>query len=223
MNLVFFGPPSSGKGTYASGVAPILGIPTISTGAIFRAEASAGSALGKKVEGYMKAGELVPDDITIDVFEERVNQKDCKKGFILDGFPRTIAQMKALEKIAKIELVLFFQWPKGVLEQKAISRRTCEKCGRIYNIADIKIGKYRFPPVSPKKPGICDTCGGRLVQRKDDTRETFKERMRVYEKQSSPLIKYYKEKGIFKVIDVIGPPEVMFPIITDAIKKNIEK
>ncbi|MBI5061744.1 MAG: nucleoside monophosphate kinase [Candidatus Aenigmarchaeota archaeon] len=222
MNLLFFGPPSSGKGTYASGVSPILGIPKISTGDIFRAEIAAGSKLGKSVEKYLKAGELVPDDVTINVIKERLKQKDCKNGFILDGFPRTIEQMKALEKIARIDSVLFFQWPEGVLEKKAIARRTCEKCGKIYNIADIKIGKYRFPPVAPKKPGICDDCGGKLIQRKDDTLETVRERMRVYDAQSKPLIKYYKEKGIFKVVDVIGPPEIMFPIIVDTIKKNMK-
>jgi len=223
MNLIFFGPPSSGKGTYASGISPILGIPKVSTGDIFRAEITAGSALGKKVDKFLKTGELVPDDITIEVIKERLKRPDCKKGFIADGFPRTIEQMKSLEKAVKIDLVLYFNWPEGVLEQKALARRTCEKCGEIYNIADIKTGKYRFPPVSPKKEGICDKCGGRLVQRKDDTIEVIRDRMKVYDKQSKPLIKYYKEKGIFRVVDVIGPPGVMIPIIVDLIKKNVKK
>lgn len=223
MNLIFFGPPSSGKGTYASGVSPILKIPKISTGDIFRLEIAAGTTLGKKVEKYLKAGELVPDDITNEVIKSRLKQKDCKKGFIADGFPRTIEQLKELEKAVKIDLVLYFNWPKGILEQKAIARRTCEKCGEIYNIADIRMGKYRFPPVAPKKEGICDKCGGKLIQRKDDTIETFRERMKVYEKQSKPLIAYYKKQSIFKVIDVIGPPEVMIPIIIDVIKKSVKK
>jgi adenylate kinase len=223
MNLIFFGPPGSGKGTYASGVSPILKIPKISTGDIFRAEVAAGSALGKKVGKYLKAGELVPDDITIEVAKQRLLQPDCKKGFILDGFPRTMEQTKALEKSTKIDLVVNFSWPKGVLEKKAIARRTCEKCGQIYNIADIRMGKYRFPPVSPKKEGVCDKCGGKLIQRKDDTIETIRERMKVYDKQSKTLVEYYKKKGIFRIVNVIGPPDVMIPIIVDVIKKNVKK
>ncbi|MBI5347066.1 MAG: nucleoside monophosphate kinase [Candidatus Aenigmarchaeota archaeon] len=155
----------------------------------------------------------MPDEIVINMLKERIKKKDCKKGFILDGFPRTIEQMKALEKITAIDTVLYFKWPEGVLLKKALGRRTCEKCGKIYNVADIRISDYHFPPISPKKEGVCDDCGGRIILRKDDNEATIKNRLEVYEKQSAPLIKYYKKTGMFRVIDVVGPPEVMIPII----------
>ncbi len=213
MNLVFFGPPGSGKGTYASRVSALTGFAHISTGDLLRSEVAAVSQLGIMADKYMKKGKLVPDEIVIDMLSERIKKDDCAKGFILDGFPRTIAQMKALKKITAIDKVLYFQWPEGVLEKKALGRRICETCGKIYNVADIRIGIYHFPPIAPKKGGICDDCGSGIIQRKDDNIETIKERLAVYENQSAPLIEYYKEKGIFRVIDVVGPPEVMIPII----------
>ncbi len=213
MNLIFFGPPGSGKGTYASRVSAKTGWQHISTGDLLRAEIAEGTELGKTANSYMEKGNLVPDEIVINMLKNRIQQEDCSDGFILDGFPRTIEQMKILEKITAIDKVLYFKWPEGVLLKKALGRRTCEKCGKIYNVADIMIGEYHFPPISPEKEGVCDDCGGRIITRKDDNEATIKNRLDVYENQSAPLIKYYKKTGMFRVIDVVGPPEVMIPII----------
>ena len=219
MNLVFFGPPGCGKGTYASRVSVKLGIVQIATGDMFRAEVAAGSKLGKLADSYMKKGLLIPDEVTIKMLKERIAKPDAKKGVILDGFPRTIEQMKALEKIMKIDLVIEFYLPEKMLIEKALARRICEKCGQVYNIADIRVGKIHLPPLLPKNKGICDKCGGRLIQRKDDNEKTIKDRINVYKKQSEPLLKYYKEKKLVKKIDVIGAPETMVPIIIKEIKK----
>jgi adenylate kinase len=223
MKLVFFGPPGCGKGTYASRVGAQLGIPQISTGDIFRAEVAAGTKLGKLAEKYMKDGKLVPDDVTIDMLKERIKKPDCSKGFILDGFPRTLEQMKALEKTTIIDLVINFVLDEEIILEKALARRVCEKCGNIYNIADINRNGIHMPPLLPKKEGVCDKCGGKLIQRKDDNAKTIKDRQNIYWNQSEPLLKEYKKKKIVKDIPVTGPPEVMVPIILDAIKKNAKK
>ena len=222
MNLIFFGRPGSGKGTYASRIVAQLGIVHIATGDMYRAEVAAGTKLGKLAETYMKKGQLVPDDVTIKMFKERLD-KDGKKGFILDGFPRTIVQAKALEKIAKIDLVVNFNIDEEIIIEKALARRICEKCGNIYNIADIKRGKIRLPPLLPKVSGKCDKCGGKLYQRKDDNYETIKDRQDTYVRQSQPLLEYYRGKKMVKDVDVIGSPEQMVPIIVDVIKKNTKK
>jgi len=223
MNLIFFGPPGCGKGTYASRIGVQLGIPQISTGDMFRTEVAAKTKLGKLVERYLKKGQLVPDDITINMLKERLKQKDCKNGFILDGFPRTIQQMKALEKITKIDLVINFNLAEEILIEKALARRTCVKCGAIYNVADIKRGKIHLPPLLPKKDNICDKCGSEIEQRQDDNYETIKSRQDLYRSQSEPLLEYYREKKMVKDIDVIGAPNIMVPIIIDVIKKNAKK
>jgi adenylate kinase len=223
MNLIFFGPPGSGKGTYASRSSPILGIPQISTGDIFRAEVAKGSELGKKAENIMKAGKLVPDDITIAIVKERLKQSDCKNGFIFDGFPRTIDQMKALEKMITIDLVINMDIAEDILIEKALARRVCKNCGNIYNVADIKRGDIKLPPMLPKKEGICDKCGGEIIQRKDDNIDVIKDRMAVYHKQSAPLLKYYRSKKMVKDVKVVGGPEVMVSIIVDVIKKTLGK
>lgn len=223
MKLIFFGRPGSGKGTYASRICPQLGIVHIATGDMYRAEVANGTELGKLAERYMKKGQLVPDDVTIKMFKERVEKPDAKKGFILDGFPRTTEQAKALEKIAKIDLVINFEIAEEIIIEKALARRICEKCGNIYNIADIKRGKIRLPPLLPKKEGVCDKCGGKLYQREDDNYETIKDRQDTYVRQSQPLLEYYRKKKIVKDVDVIGGPEMMVPIIVDVIKKNVKK
>jgi adenylate kinase len=223
MNLVFFGPPGCGKGTYASRVGAQLGIPQISTGDMFRAEVAAGSELGKLADSYMKGGNLVPDDVTIKMLEKRISQQDCENGFILDGFPRTIEQMKHLENITEIDLVINFNLAEEILLEKALARRTCSKCGTIYNVADIRRGKIHLPPLLPKKEGVCDKCGSPVTQRKDDNLETIKDRQNVYWKQSQPLLKYYREKDMVKDVDVIGPPDIMVPIIVETIRENVEE
>lgn len=218
MNLIFFGPPGSGKGTYASRVAAQLGIPHISTGDIFRAEIAAGTPLGKKVEERIKKGILIEDETTIAILKKRIEQKDCKKGFILDGFPRTLEQMKALDKITKIDLVIDFVLDEKLIIKKTLGRRVCEKCGNTYNVTTIKAGKINMPPLLPKKEGICDKCSGRLVQRPDDNEKTIKDRIGVYKNQSEPILKEYKKRKIVKDVAVIGAPDMMVPIVIEAIK-----
>jgi adenylate kinase len=223
MRLVFFGPPGCGKGTYASRVGAKLGIPQISTGDMFRAAVAANSKLGKLAEKYLKAGQLVPDDVTIKMLRERIQKSDCKSGFILDGFPRTIEQMKALEKITHIDLVVNFSLAEEILIEKALARRCCEKCGAIYNVADIKRGKIHMPPLLSKKKGICDKCGSRIVQRKDDTYEIIKGRQDLYWNQSEPLLEYYRKKKMVVDVAVIGPPDMMVPIIIKTVEKALKK
>lgn len=216
MRLIFLGPPGVGKGTYASRIAPKLGIPHISTGELLREEVKNKTELGLEARKYMDSGELVPDKIVIGMLKKRLEEKDCEKGFILDGFPRTPEQAEALEGITKIDMVVNFRQRKDVLIEKISARRTCKKCGEIYNLADIRFDKYRMPPVLPKKEGICDKCGGELYQRDDDRKETVEERLGVYERNTKPLIDYYRERGLIKDVDVIGGPEVMVSITLEA-------
>ena len=218
MNIVFLGPPGSGKGTYASRIAPQLGVPQISTGDLLREAVAKKTPAGRKAEGYMKKGDLVPDEIIMQMVRERLSQKDAKAGFIFDGFPRTINQADELGKISKLDLVVNLRLPDEVIIKKTLARRTCGKCGNIYNVAHIKKGRIDMPPLLPKKPGICDKCGGGLIERADDTEEVIKDRLDVYRKETQPLIDYYTKKGVLKNVDVIGPPEVMVPIIMKAIK-----
>jgi len=159
LRLIFIGPPGIGKGTYATAVSERYGIPHISTGDIFREEVKRGSELGRKVKKYLEAGELVPDEIVIEVVRERLKKEDCRKGFILDGYPRTLRQAEELDKMTSIDLVLNFHAPDEVIIERLSGRRICVKCGAIYHV--------KFMP--PKKPGICDKCGGKIIQRKDDT------------------------------------------------------
>lgn len=220
MNIVFLGPPGSGKGTYSSRSAPQLGIPHISTGDLLREAVAKKTPVGKKAEGYIKKGDLVPDGIIMQIVKERLSRPDAKPGFIFDGFPRTIEQADELEKIRKVELVINLRIPDKVIIEKILARRTCEKCGDIYNIADIHFGKVNMPPVLPKKPGVCDKCGGRLVSRSDETEQVIKDRLNVYRKQTQPLIDYYSKRKLVRHVDVIGSPEVMVPKIMAEIKRS---
>ncbi len=222
MNIIFFGRPGSGKGTYASRIAPKLGIVHIATGDMYRAHVAEGTELGKLAERYMKQGQLVPDDVTIKMFRERV-EKDGKNGFILDGFPRTMEQAKALEEMTEIDLVINFELDEDVIIEKALARWICENCGNIYNLADINRGSLRLPPLLPKKEGLCDKCGSRLIQRKDDNYETIKDRQDTYVRQSQPLLEYYSQKGLLKNVEVVGGPDIMVPIIIDVIEKSARK
>ncbi len=219
MRIIFFGPPGSGKGTYASRIGPKLGIPHISTGDIFRDAISSGSELGRAAESYMKEGKLVPDDVVIGIIKDRLGQDDCKNGFILDGYPRTREQAKALERIVDIDIVINLILPDDIIVEKTLARRICEKCGAIYNVADINRDGISMPPLLTKQEGVCDKCGGKLIQRKDDNEKTIRNRLQIYRDQSEPLIEYYEEKGLLKKIKVIGPPETMVPIILVALKE----
>ena len=212
MNLVIFGPPGSGKGTYASRLQVKLGLPAIATGDMLREIVRQESKLARTVKDYMSTGELVPDGIVIQVLKERLARDDCKKGFILDGFPRTIEQAEALDKITKVDAVILLDVPEWILVERLSSRRVCRKCGEVYNILYLK----------PEKEGVCDKCGGELYQRMDDTPRIVKDRLKVYEKQTEPLIKHYKGElpfVEFKCEKLEVPPEVA----VEEILKELEK
>lgn len=222
MNLIFFGPPGSGKGTYASRIGPQLGIPHISTGDIFRSAIAEQSKLGRKVQAAVKAGRLVDDDTTNAIVKERLARQDAKKGFILDGYPRTVKQAGFLDRLTHVGIVINLELSEDIIIEKALARRICEKCGNIYNIADINRRGIRMPPLLPKKQGVCDKCGGRLIHRKDDNEATIRDRLETYRQQSEPLIAYYRKKKLVKDVRVVGPPEVMVPRIMK-ILKAVEK
>jgi adenylate kinase len=191
MNLIFLGPPGAGKGTLAVKAVEILGIPQISTGSIFRAAIADGTPLGLKVKAIIDAGKLVDDETTIELVKERLTKDDVKKGYILDGFPRTIPQAEALAGFSKVDKVINFDIPdSGVLERLG-GRRVCRKCG------------YNFHAVfnKPKKEGVCDHCGGEVYIRDDDKPEAVQKRLEVYRAQTAPLIDYYREKGLLLDID----------------------
>ena len=199
--LVFLGPPGAGKGTCASRVSAKVGIPSISTGDLLRAAVKEGTELGMKAKGYMDAGNLVPDGLVIDMLKERIAQPDCEKGFILDGFPRTLEQARALEGITPIDLVINMVVPEEIVVARLGTRITCRQCGEIYNTRTLP----------PKQEGICDKCGGELYQRDDQKPEVIKKRLEVYRKETEPLIQYYREKGI--LLDILTesidePPEI---------------
>lgn len=189
MRIVIFGPPGSGKGTYASRLAPRLKVPHISTGDILRDEVKSGSELGRKISSYISSGKLVPDEIVNQVIKKRLSHEDCRNGFILDGYPRTLQQAFFLDKISKIDFVINLNVPEEVLVRRISSRLICRRCGAVYN-------KLTLPP---KVDGVCDKCGGELYQRDDDKPEVVRERIRIYNNQATPLLEHYRNAGV--VID----------------------
>ncbi|WP_427340478.1 adenylate kinase [Caloranaerobacter sp. DY30410] len=212
MRLILLGPPGAGKGTQASGIVKKYNIPHISTGDIFRKNIKEGTELGKKAKEYMDKGLLVPDDIVVAIVKDRLTESDCKDGFLLDGFPRTVAQADALETELKnlnmqLDKVINIEVDKEALIERAVGRRICKECGATYHI--------KFNP--PKQEGICDICGGELYQRKDDTVETVTKRIEVYLEQTKPLIDYYKDKGILANIDGMQSIDKVFEDIVSAL------
>lgn len=211
MRLLIFGPQGSGKGTYASRLSPILGIPHISTGDIFRAEIKAGTILGRHVEGIIKEGNLVPDNIVFDIVRKRLAQEDAKDGFIFDGFPRNKAQAEELDRMTKIDAVINLVVPEEILIKRLGARVQCKASGHIYNLLTLK----------PQKEGRCDIDGSKLHQRDDDKPDAIRKRLQTYREQSAPLIEHYRKKGIVidsEVNDLMTPPEEVVARILDALK-----
>ncbi len=200
MKLAILGPPGSGKGTQSTRLADRLGIVHISTGDILRSAVKDKTPLGKKAHEYLTSGALVPDELMVGIVKERISRKDCNKGFILDGFPRTIPQAEMLDKIIFLDGVIFFQVPEEECVRRLTNRRICSKCGLNYNPAT-------HPPILE---GKCDHCHGPLTVREDDKPETVRERLRVYHRQTEPLIKYYKKDGRLITVDASKEPDPVF-------------
>jgi adenylate kinase len=197
MNLVFLGPPGAGKGTIAALAKERLGVPHISTGDLFRAAIKQETELGKQVKSILASGELVPDSVTVEMVRQRFENSDTDNGFILDGFPRTIAQADALAEMRKIEYVINFQIGRDEIVKRLSGRRMAKSSGKIYHII--------YNP--PKVEGIDDETGEPLIQREDDKEEAILNRLEVYERQTEPLISYYREKGLLIDLDAKGKPE----------------
>lgn len=201
MRLVLVGPPGAGKGTQAQYVAEHLSVPKISTGDIFRANVGQGTPLGLLARKYMDAGELVPDEVTIDMVRGRLAEDDARKGFLLDGFPRTVPQALTLDQMlgadtdGQVDVVLELVVDDDEVIRRLSGRRTCRRCNHVWHVD--------FDP--PAVPGLCDRCGGELFQRDDDTAETVTNRLQVYAAQTAPLIAFYAERGVLVGIDATGP------------------
>ena len=189
MNIIFLGPPGAGKGTQAQKICAALDIPQISTGDILRRAMKEGTETGKKAKSFIDAGQLVPDEVIIDIVKERLAMADCQNGYILAGFPRTVPQAEALDTFATIDTVIELDVADQVLVDRLSGRRVCLKCGATYHLSMLN-GKT-----------TCDVCGEELVQRNDDKAETVLNRLKVYHDQTAPLIGYYTEKGLLKKID----------------------
>ena len=197
MNLILLGAPGAGKGTQAEKICGKLSIPAISTGNMLREAMANGTEMGLKAKSFIDAGKLVPDEVVIGIIDERLKQDDCKNGFILDGFPRTIPQAEALDEMGvRIDKVIDIEVPDEKIASRLSGRRVCLKCGATYHTEFKK----------PKTEGICDACGDTLVQRKDDMPETVLDRLKTYHEQTEPLKGYYEKKGILRVVE--GQEEV---------------
>ena len=212
MKLILLGPPGAGKGTQAVRLVEHFGIPQISTGDILRKAVKDGTELGTLAKKYMDKGELVPDEVVIGIIRDRLMEPDCQKGYILDGFPRTIAQAEALDEMlekmgARIDHVVNISVADEEIIKRLTGRRTCPNCGAGYHIL--------FDP--PKRDGICDKCGTKLIQRDDDKEETIRARLEVYRRQTEPLIKYYEAKQLLRTIPGEGSMEEIFNAILKAL------
>ncbi|MEN6349989.1 MAG: adenylate kinase [Syntrophomonas sp.] len=213
MNLILMGPPGAGKGTQAEYIERKYWIPHISTGDMFRSAIRFGTDLGLQAKTFMDAGQLVPDDVTIGIVRERLAERDCAKGFLLDGFPRTIAQAEALDKIMaewnkRIDGVINIEVPDAVLTQRLTGRRTCSQCGATYHI--------QFNP--PQKASQCDICSGEIQQRSDDREDTVGERLAVYAEQTGHLTEYYAPKGLLKNINGDQSLDEVFKDIVESLQ-----
>ncbi|GAB4261773.1 adenylate kinase [Deferrisoma sp.] len=213
MRLILLGPPGAGKGTQAKRLIERYGIPQISTGDILRAAVRDGTELGRKAKEYMDAGKLVPDEVVIGIIEERLQEPDCAKGFILDGFPRTVPQADALGEVLgklgqAIDHVVSIEVPDEELVERLTGRRTCRGCGAMYHV--------KFTP--PAKDGVCDKCGGELYQRDDDREETIRSRLKVYHDQTAPLVEYYEKAGLLRRVPGQGSVDEIYQRILEVLE-----
>jgi adenylate kinase len=211
--LIFLGAPGAGKGTQARGVAQAFGVPQISTGDILREAVKKGTPLGLAAKAKMEAGQLVPDEVVCGIVEERIQEPDCRQGFILDGFPRTLAQAQFVDRMLEQKgrgapLVVNIQVDQDLLLKRLTGRRTCSVCGEIYNV-------YFSPP---KAEGVCDKDGGKLLHRADDQEETIRQRLVAYENQTRPLIEYYRQKELLHDVDGNRAPELIARELCDFLK-----
>ncbi len=213
MKAIIFGAPGSGKGTYSARLKDILGVEVISMGDIFRGMMTENSILGRIIKSYVNAGLLVPDIIVIEVLKEFIDHAPKDKGFILDGYPRTLAQAEALDKVSKIDVIIRLVVPDWIIIQRLSSRRICRDCGTVYNLQFLK----------PKKENICDNCGGQLYQRSDDNPEVIQMRLDLYEQETRPLLSFYKARKVpiikHKTESLDMPPEKVVNQIVAELKK----
>lgn len=213
MNLIFLGPPAAGKGTQAKRVVERFNVVQISTGEIFRENLKNKTELGKKAKGYMDRGDLVPDEVVVEIVADRLSKDDCRGGFLLDGFPRTIPQADALSEVLakmerKLDGVISLEVPDDELMKRLTGRRICRDCGQEYHIM--------FKP--PKQEGVCDQCGGNdIYQRSDDNEESGRQRLDTFHQQTKPLVDYYAQKDLVKAIDGIGSMDDVFDRIAAAL------
>lgn len=215
MVLLLLGPPGSGKGTQAKLLVEALGIPQLSTGDMLRSAVKAQTDLGKQASAFMEKGALVPDDLVLGLIQERVKQKDCEKGFILDGFPRNSAQAQALDETLapfgkKIEKVIAINVPAEELVVRLSGRRTCKECGAGYHV--------KFQPT--REPGKCDKCGGEVIQRNDDVETVIKDRLQVYQEKTAPLLEHYSKKNLLVGVSGVGAPTDICDKILSIVRGN---
>ena len=216
MKKIFLGPPGSGKGSAASRIAPKFNTPHISTGDLFRENIKQKTEIGEKAKRYMERGELVPDEIVIEMLKERIQQKDCKDGFILDGFPRTIPQAKKLAELVNLDIAINMNVPDEILIKRLSSRVTCKNCGEIFNLRTLK----------PKEEGKCDKCQGEIIRRHDDEPEVIQNRLNIYKEQTAPLIEFYKNEGILQNVicnDINQHADETAQSVIDAIEEFVSK
>lgn len=213
LKAIIFGAPGAGKGTYSTRMQNQLGVDVIAMGDIFRESVKQNTELGKKVKSYVEKGALVPDEVVLEVLKDRLKKVPKGKGFLLDGFPRTIAQAESLQSIAKIDVILMLDVPDQIIIERLTSRRLCKSCGAVYNIRFLK----------PKVEGKCDKCGGELYQRSDDNETVIRNRLQVYKTQTEPLVEYYRKKNTPFIVNVTKsvdqPPEPMVEHMMAELKK----
>ena len=215
MRVIFLGPPGAGKGTQARQAATRWGVPQVATGDMLREAVAAGTPLGREAKQHMDAGGLVPDEVIIGLVAERLAQPDARKGFVLDGFPRTAAQAQALDRLLEarghaLDRVVLFRIAEGELVTRLTGRRVCRACGRNYHVT--------FSP--PAQPDHCDACGGVLYQRSDDEEATVRHRLRVYEENTRSLIDYYRRRGLLEEVDAAGAVAEVFEAVVGAVERG---